>query len=48
MREYSGGIIVALFSLSDLTQAKGHPALVIAELKENHNNINVNPPYLTG
>jgi hypothetical protein len=40
----TAGIIVALFLRLDLTQAKRCPALIIAELKENHNNINVNPP----
>jgi hypothetical protein len=40
-----GEIVVILFPLSDM-QDRRCSALVVAELKKNHNNINVNPPYL--
>ncbi|MFZ3383442.1 MAG: hypothetical protein WA144_05915 [Candidatus Methanoperedens sp.] len=35
------------FSYAPLDVDYVAPELVVTELKKNHNNINVNPPYLT-
>lgn len=41
--ENMGDIVLILLPLSDLMQYRRRPALVVAEPKKNHNNINVNP-----